>query len=324
VYFKKIFLFTILFWCLLYCLSAQDVLFSQYFANSLYLCPAFAGSGENTRIVTNFRNQNPAIPGAYINYSAAFDRYFQSVSSGFGLSFVTSKAGEAVMSSSSISAIYSYKVRVNNNFCFNTGIEASYLQNSIDWKTFTFGDQIDNKLGFIYPTNEKAPITSNAHTFDFSGGIIGYTRNMVGGITINHLSQPSLSHYIGNNKLSYKLSGFYIGKYHTNKGIKNDVSVSPTLLYQKQQEFQHITGGCLLNKNPLIVGILYRNAIRNSDAFIVLAGIETKSFRFIYNYDINLSKFVNFIGGSHEFSLYLLFENFKKYNKEKIIICPTI
>ncbi len=309
---------------MLYYVNAQDVFFSQYFANPLYLCPAFAGSGENTRLATNFRNQNPSIPGAYISYTASFDHYFQSISSSGGLLFSTDKAGEAAISNSSISAIYSYKVRMNEDFCFNTGIQASYLQSSIDWKTFTFGDQIDNKLGFVYPTNEKPPITNSVHSFDFSGGLIGYSKNMVSGITVNHLSQPSTSHYIGNDKLYFKLSVFYIGKYKFNKGINNEASLMPNIIYQRQQKFQQITAGCLLNKNPLILGLLYRNALKNSDACVVLAGIETKVFRFIYSYDINLSKFVNFIGGSHEFSLYLLFENFKRENKSRTIVCPSI
>jgi len=83
-----------------------------------------------------------------------------------------------------------------------------------------------------------------------------------------------------------------------------------------------ITGG-YINKNPLLLGLLYRNAITNSDAMVIFAGIDTRSFRFIYSYDINLSKFINLVGGSHEFSLYLLFENFKKENKNKTIICPN-
>jgi len=315
--------FIIIFLCVLKKLNAQDPTFSQYFANPLYLNPAFAGAEENTRVSTNFRNQNPSVPGAFITYSASFDHYFQSVSSGIGLIVLTDKAGEAQLSSSSISGIYSYKVRLNERFCINAGIQASYMQSTVDWKSFTFGDQIDNKLGFIYPTNEKSPITTSVHSFDFSSGFIGYTKNMVSGITVNHLSQPSTSNYVGNDKLYYKLSVFYIGKYKLNLGMNNEISFLPNLIYQRQHQFQQIEGGCSVNKYPLTVGVLYRNAFKNSDACVVLAGITTKSFRFIYSYDINLSKFVNFIGGSHEFSLYLLFENFKKENKTRTIICPN-
>lgn len=319
---KIIFISFILFGCLLK-INAQDPFFSQYFANPIYLNPAFAGSGENTRFSTNFRNQNPSVPGAFITYSAAFDHYFQSISSGIGIIAITDKAGEAQISNSSISGIYSYKVRINDRVSVNTGIQASYIQSSLNWNTFTFGDQIDSKLGFINPTNEKQPITTNVHSFDFSGGCITYTKNMVLGLTLNHLSQPSTSHYLGNDKLYYKSTFFYIGKYILYNALNNKITFSPTIIYQRQHQFQYITGGAYLNKNPLIVGILYRNAFKNSDAFTILAGIDTKSFRFIYSYDINLSKFVNFIGGSHEFSLYLLFENFKKENNNRTIICPN-
>ena len=304
-------------------LGSGKTTFSQYFANPLYLNPAFAGARENTRVVTNFRNQNPAIPGAFITYSASFDHYFQSISSGIGLVFITDKAGEAQMSSSLISGIYSYKIKVNKNLCFNTGIQASYMQNSIDWKTFTFGDQIDNKQGFVYPTNERVPTSTNIHSLDFSAGFIGYTKSMVSGITLNHLTQPPTSHYVGEDKLYYKFSIFYIGKYSLNKSIKNETFISPNIIYQRQHQYQQIAGGFCINRNPLTLGLLYRNAIENSDACVVIAGIDTKTFRFLYSYDINLSKFVNLIGGSHEFSLYLLFENLRKEKYNSVIICPS-
>ncbi len=318
----KIIVISIIFYGCLLKINAQDPFFSQFFANPVYLNPGFAGSGENTRFSTNFRNQNPSVPGAFITYSAAFDHYFQSLSSGIGIIAITDKAGEAQISNSSISGIYSYKVRINDHVSVNTGIQASYIQSSLNWNTFTFGDQIDNKQGFVNPTNEKQPVTSNVHSFDFSAGFITYTKNMAGGITLNHLSQPSTSHYIGNDKLFFKTTLFYIGKYMLNNTLNNKITFSPTVIYQRQHQFQYITGGAYLNKNPLIVGVLYRNAFKNSDALTVLAGIDAKSFRFIYSYDINLSKFVNFVGGSHEFSLYLLFENFKK-NNHKTIICPN-
>lgn len=308
--------------CFLIKVNAQDPSFSQYFENPLYINPAFAGSKEAPRIITNFRNQNPAIPGAFITYGASFDYYFNKITSGIGLSYTADKAGEAQMSNSIISGMYSYKVNVNKNFSFNSGIQVSYIQNTLNWQTFTFGDQIDNKQGFVYPTNEKVPLYSSLHTFDFSAGFIGYTKNFVSGITLNHLTQPSSSHYLGEDKLYYKISFFYAGNYLLKKEPKNELFLSPNIIYQRQQQFQQIEGGLCFNKNPLTLGILYRNTIENTDALVLLTGINTKIFRLVYSYDINLSKFVNLIGGSHEFSLYLLFENFKE-NKINEIICPA-
>ncbi len=45
-------------------LYAQDAHFSQYYANPLYLNPAFAGSDICPRVTLNYRNQKPVI-GVY-------------------------------------------------------------------------------------------------------------------------------------------------------------------------------------------------------------------------------------------------------------------
>ena len=48
---------------------SQDVHFSQFYANPLYLNPAFAGSRICPRIITNFREQWPSVTGDFMSYS---------------------------------------------------------------------------------------------------------------------------------------------------------------------------------------------------------------------------------------------------------------
>ena len=53
--------------------KAQDPAFSQFYANPLYLNPAFAGSNECPRANLNYRDQWPGIGRTYITTSASFD-----------------------------------------------------------------------------------------------------------------------------------------------------------------------------------------------------------------------------------------------------------
>ena len=56
---------------------AQDPQFTQFYANPLYLNPAFAGTARCPRICMNYRNQWPNLSGTYVTYSAScYQRWF--------------------------------------------------------------------------------------------------------------------------------------------------------------------------------------------------------------------------------------------------------
>ena len=61
-----------------YCL-AQDPQFTQFYANPLYLNPAFAGSTRCPRVGLNYRNQWPSLNKAYITESASYDQHFDAI-----------------------------------------------------------------------------------------------------------------------------------------------------------------------------------------------------------------------------------------------------
>lgn len=48
---------------------AQDPHFTQFYAAPTYLSPAFAGTTIQSRFVLQFRDQWPAIPGAFVSYN---------------------------------------------------------------------------------------------------------------------------------------------------------------------------------------------------------------------------------------------------------------
>jgi hypothetical protein len=66
-------------------LHAQDPTFTQFYANPIYLNPAFAGSNGCPRYNVNFRNEWPSLTNNYITSSASYDQYFKNISGGFGV-----------------------------------------------------------------------------------------------------------------------------------------------------------------------------------------------------------------------------------------------
>ena len=66
-------------------LFAQDPEFTQFYANPLYLNPAFAGTAHCPRLSLNYRNQWPGISGSFITTSASYDQHVDALSGGVGL-----------------------------------------------------------------------------------------------------------------------------------------------------------------------------------------------------------------------------------------------
>ena len=60
--------------------QAQDPEFTQYFANPLYLNPAFAGTARCPRMTMSYRNQWPAMSGSFVTTSAAYDQQVETLS----------------------------------------------------------------------------------------------------------------------------------------------------------------------------------------------------------------------------------------------------
>ena len=130
-------------------IKAQDPHFTQFYANPIYLNPAFAGSHRCPRIIFNYRNQWPNISGTFVTTSFSYDMRVEAVSGGIGFHFLNDRAGLGTMGITRFSGIYAYQLAVTREFSMAFGFEATYGQKKLDWSKLTFGDQIDPKYGFI-------------------------------------------------------------------------------------------------------------------------------------------------------------------------------
>jgi type IX secretion system PorP/SprF family membrane protein len=120
---KKLYTFLLLSFLLLShkIIKAQDPQFTQFYANPLYLNPAFAGSTICPRICFNYRNQWPGIPATYTTTSASFDRYVYGIKSGIGLLVTNDQAGAGTIKTTNVSGIYSYQLTITRSFSINEG-----------------------------------------------------------------------------------------------------------------------------------------------------------------------------------------------------------
>lgn len=296
---------------------AQDPEFTQFYANPLYLNPAFAGTAHCPRVSLNYRNQWPGISGSFVTTSASYDQHVDGLSGGIGLLVLNDRAGEGTLTTTNVSGMYSYQIPITRRFSVKAGLQATWAQKRVDWSKLTFGDMIDARRGFVYTTNEIQR-DEPANYVDFSAGILGFSEKYFFGFAVNHLTQPDESVIEGTSPLPRKYT-FHAGAVLPVESKGEAASLSPNILAQLQQDFLQINFGMYFSKGPIMGGLWYRN----KDSFIALIGFQTGILKFGYSYDITVSKLTNTTAGSHEFSTGLQFDCKPRRRRFRTISCPS-
>ena len=300
---------------------AQDPQFTQFYANPIYLNPAFAGSYGCPRFNMNYRNEWPSLSGNYVTYSMSYDQYFKNISGGIGIIATHDQQGQGTIYTSSLGLIYSYHLKVNRKFSMLFGAKAAMMNKYLDWDKLTFGDMIDPRRGFIYATGD-VPRGGNRYFFDASAGFVGFSKSFFFGFAAHHLNRPNESMIIGVSKLPIRLTGHMGAEIKLGKKSQytNVTSIMPNVIYQYQNGFQELALGTYIKYGAFNIGAWYRNR----DAFILSIGINTGKFRLGYSYDVTVSKLNNGVsGGSHEVSLGLNLNCQDKPVTFRTISCPS-
>ena len=303
---------------------AQDPAFSQFYANPLYLNPAFAGTNECPRVNLNYRDQWPGIGRTYITTSASYDKHISAIGGGLGIMVAQDRAGAGNLNTSHFSLQYSYRLKVSHKFAVKAGFEASYRMIQLDWNDLTFGDMIHPQDGFVYATKELTANNASSKSFpDFSAGLLGYSENLFFGLAVHHLTMPNQSFLDGESQLPSKITAHAGGNLVINKFSNNPFIISPNFLYQKQSEFQQFNYGIYINRGPVVGGLWTRNSLNNFDSFILMIGLIQEAFKFGYSYDITLSNLKNSNTlGAHELSFAIFMPCRSKNKSFNTISCP--
>ncbi|MFN7880592.1 MAG: PorP/SprF family type IX secretion system membrane protein [Sphingobacteriia bacterium] len=321
--------------------SAQDPQFSQYYANKLWLSPAFAGSGIGPRFITSFRSQWSGIPGAFRTFSASFDApiYFGNVQNGIGFSVLADQAGDGALTTLQPLFNYAFLVELSNHSGLRFGLSAGLNITSIDFFALRFPDQLQAGSGGVSQEftggGGLSNISNNNRVREEVGaGVIYYNRYLFAGATIKHITQPEQRlldgarvNSVGTERVDTQLprmiSGFAGGNIPLDPQLKGTIMLTPTVLYRVQGPFSQVDVGTYFKFDYLSIGAYYR-ALGN-DAIIGIVGIDYNNLRIGYSYDYTTSQITNRVsGGSHEISLSYELEQKRKRRKPKPkLTCPN-
>ncbi|GAB4283681.1 MAG: hypothetical protein Kow0068_08610 [Marinilabiliales bacterium] len=324
-------IFTLLFvMCIAISGYTQDPQFTQIYASPLYTCPSFAGSTSGSRVILNFRDQWPAIPGAFVTTACSFDQFIPQVNSGVGVLLLRDWAGTGRLGTFTSAIQYTYNIKAIRYVNIRPSLQFAYGQRSINFNRLLFNDQLlhDDNVSIETPSFEKVSYA------DFGIGLLAYSHIFWGGFSIDHITQPNISLTDGIAQLPRKFTLFGGYKYAINGkiGENSEESVTGAFLYKSQAKYDQLDIGAYWYKKPLVVGLWYRGipllkryapGYQNNDAIAIMAGYQLDKIKFAYSYDFTISRLVLNTAGSHEISIIYEFnQNIHLKRKAAIIPCP--
>jgi type IX secretion system PorP/SprF family membrane protein len=307
-------------------LFGQDVQYSQFYANPLYLNPAFSGATGLTRVGANFRTQWPSLNQSFVAYSAYLDHFSAQYNSGFGVLISGAKESFTESQTFDLGLVYSYRLRLGERSFLNAGAQASYIARDALFGDVILGTQLDiNRGTIIGEPGEGFGGEARQSAFDLGSGLLFYNEKVWLGLSAFHLLTPQISYLIEEgNQLPIKYSAHGGIRFDLAPGEINDFfnntdqerSVALAFNYKSQGQFSQLDFGAELFFEPLVFGLWYRGfptkySLPNNESIIALLGINLESGLEIgYSFDFTISKFgQRSTGGAHEISIRYMFSS---------------
>jgi type IX secretion system PorP/SprF family membrane protein len=313
-------------------LSGQDPQFTQFYAAPVYLSPSFAGSAGVTRVILNFRDQWPKLPGDYVTYALSVDGFIEKYSSGVGLLLFRDQAAGSLINSTNVGLNYNYNFSVSRKWKLSPGIQVYYYWKNIDYANLVFSDQISRD--YTNPVSielEQLMTTEPIHHLDVTTSLLAYSKNTWGGITIDHMLSLNKSLKSEDGYLPLRVSMYGGTKYFLSGRTrqKGEKSVTAAFNLMLQDKYKYLDLGLYYTRLPLLFGVWYRGMpvfpdCPNVGALTVQFGYSNKNISIGYSYDYTVSTLITKTGGAHEISLAVKLQAAEKKRKMRMIPCPTL
>ena len=322
---------------------AQDIQFSQFYSNVLFLNPAFTGSAQASRLVGHQRIQWPGLNAKYTTSFVSFDHYIPVINSGVGVYFMNDVQGNNILSSNNIAVLYAYQLPISENYSIRFGAKCDFVSRSINYGLLTFPDQYTNN-GYQGPTNQPIDETRIRYT-DLSAGLLFYGNHLWTGIALDHINNPDQSFYKnGTSNLPFKLDLTAGYRFDVIKPLEDmpeeeednrELFITPTIHYKTQGKSDQLDLGIYaLYENRYILGLWYRGLpyiinyksnIVNNESMVFQLGYKLKRWAFSYSYDQTVSTlYQTGTYGSHEINITHVFSLYSKKLRrgQKRLPCP--
>lgn len=301
--------------------NAQEIYFSQYYADKLSLNPAFASIPGNSEVSMILRSQFIGVEGGFKTYCAS---YLQKIGQcGFGVGAYGTISG--AYRQNQVSAAYSSTIKISKKLRCSAGIEASFANKSLRQGQLTYYSMLDPLNG---SSNGQTPTIEydNPLTVSVSPGIILYTPNTAVGITAYSAAQYKISGETGIPKAIVAFANHKIPIGETiNHQQKDAIYIIPSVIYRLQDGINSIQGGAYIENFKVIGGLSYRmqTGEYTQHTLIATVGITLGKVQIGYGHDFDLSATTKSTYGAHEIAAKYKLEGVKKNKHDQTIMCPA-
>jgi len=299
--------------------SSQDVTFSQFYANPLYLNPAFAGTIGVPRVAMQYRNQWYSFSNAFNTYSVALDLPVEKLRGGIGVNLVNDVQGDGALGVLSMSAAYSVGVQISENYTLHGGFKVGYVRNTLNVNDLVFADNLDVYYGNHGVSAETSYLTESNYSYlDYSIGTMLYSKTLFFGLAAHHLTEPNQT-FTTNDDYGVPIERKFTGHFGARLPVylyghhRKKFDISPQLIIERQGEFQQFNYGIFAARKGIALGTWFRqNFGIRYDAVIFVLGFVRNRVQLTYSYDLTVSGLAGASGGTSEVSCVFLLKGNKR------------
>jgi type IX secretion system PorP/SprF family membrane protein len=289
--------------------SAQDPVFSQFFAAPLHLNPGFTGSILEFRAGVNSRLQWPSYDNPVVTNYVYADFNIRNLNSGVGLSILVDDVGP--LRSTQVNLLYSYKINIAKKMVLMPGLRFGYDNRNFALNNYVFASELARGLP---DAQVQTAGVGRINYPDFGSGVVGFGAKYWFGFAADHLNRPNVSSLNDVDRLDIKWTahgGMKIRLYNGLKTVKTIPYILPSFVYRSQSGVNQLDFGAQIFKEPLMLGLWYKgttlfsseSTIQTQKALVFMSGLNFKQLELGYSYDFLLSEINASSGGAHEISL---------------------
>lgn len=322
-------------------LSAQEVQFSQFYASSLYLNPAYAGMERDLAFSTNVRSQWSAAGNnnvtsqisAIIPYLSGVERKVQR--GGIGISMFNDVAGAGSIKTTGFRGTLAYTSSFNNDMNkVSIGVQGGLTQSSLDinakWPSQY--NPISGGYDPSVPVNLTGGNTVKYYPVFNVGGIYSFnpSRNYYRsgtsafvGASFSNLNRPNVSFFDAN-----QVKGNLVSKVHggLELHVNREFNFGPQLLIANQANFgTQVNVGvyCNYRLNERPYGVIGNTDLvlglwkRLEDAYIVSVGLSNANYTVGFSYDATSSSLNTYNNGRGAYELSFSIRNSKDRRRRR-------